>query len=882
MPTRLTSTHRRRIAAALLVAGAALPGPAPAAEGPLHRPSPDWRDQVLYFVLTDRFDNGNPRNDDQGVGEFDPSRHDRYSGGDLAGVQRRLDYLQGLGVTGLWLTPWVANQWLDGTYAGYHGYWASNFMTVDPHQGTLADLQALSRALHARDMLLVQDIVVNHVGNFFDIAPGTDLSSPGAAAGGWRANPASQPVTAPTQAPFDLNDPRRAEDRTAGIYHWTPPVADYTNRQQELTWQMSGLDDLATENPVVRQALRRIYGHWIREAGVDAFRVDTAFYVPPDFFTDFLHADDPAAPGILHVARATGRQDFHVFGEGFGIDRAGEDVQMRRIESYMTGPDGRPILPGMLNFPLYGALGDVFARGRPPAELGWRITRTQALHARPHRMPNFLDNHDVDRFLAAGTPQGLRQALLAMFTLPGIPVIYQGTEQGFRQSRAAMFAGGWGAGGRDHFEAQAPLYRHIAALAALRRTHRSLSRGVPTVLHADTAGPGAIVWRMDAGPADGAPMLVALNTAAQTALVETLPLPPGTALKPVWGDGEAPGVQRRPDGTVTLTLAPGATAVWALEMTGADADQTASGAPILLLPPGTQAGPARVESDLPLHGRAAPGAQLQLAVDGALQTGTVVTADAQGRFQVRVDTAAMVDPALVHRAAVLDLSSGLASVPVPFQVERRWQLLADVPDPVGDDHGIGPVAAGRLRYPLDPSWGANRQLDLTRVRAWGAGGALRLELGLHRITRSWNPANGFDHVAFTIFVELPGEPGGSTVMPGQDGMLPDGLRWHRRLRLHGWSNALFTAEGASATHEGTPAGPAPVLRADPQRHTLELLLPPAALGGRRDLRGVRVWVTTWDWDAGYRALQTQPGPHHFGGPAGAPKVMDASAILTLP
>ncbi|MCP5270722.1 MAG: hypothetical protein H6932_05770 [Burkholderiaceae bacterium] len=886
MPSRLTSTRLRRIAAAISVAGAAWPwsaGAAASADDPLHGPSPDWRDQVLYFVLTDRFDNGDPRNDDQGAGEFDPARHDRYSGGDLAGVQRRLGYLQGLGITGLWLTPWVANQWLDGAYAGYHGYWASDFMAVDPHQGRLADLQALSRALHARDMLLVQDIVVNHVGNFFDIAPGTDLSSPEAAARGWRANLASRPVTAPTRAPFHLNDPRRAADRAAGIYHWTPPVADYTDRHQELNFQMSRLDDLNTENPAVRQALRRSYGHWIREAGVDAFRIDTAFYVPPDFFTDFLHADDPAAPGILAVARATGREDFHVFGEGFGIDRAGEDVQMRRIESYMTGADGQPILPGMLNFPLYGALGDVFARGRPPAELGWRITRTMALHARPHRMPSFVDNHDVDRFLAAGTPQGLRQALLAMFTLPGIPVIYQGTEQGFTQPRAAMFAGGWGSGGRDHFDAEAPLYRHIAALAALRRTHRSLSRGVPTVLHADAAGPGAIVWRMDAAVDDGPPMLVALNTAAHPALVEALPLPPGTALTPRWVDGEAPTARGRPDGTVTLTLAPGAAVVWSLEAasraTGAVAGASA---PALLLPQGAQAGPARVEGDLLLDGRATPGARLHLAVDGALQATPVVTADAVGRFQVRVDTASMVDPALVHRAAVLDLASGLASAPVPFRVERRWQLLADVPDPVGDDHGIGPLAEGRLRYPLDPSWGENRQLDLTRVRAWSAGGALRLELGMRQITRSWNPANGFDHVAFTIFVELPGEPGGATVMPGQDGQLPAGLRWHRRLRLHGWSNALFTAEGASDTDEGTPAAPAPVLRVDPERHTLELTLPPAALGGRRDLSGVRVWVTTWDWDGGYRALRAQPGGHQFGGPPGAPKVMDSSAIITLP
>lgn len=161
--------------------------------------------------------------------------------------------------------------------------------------------------------------------------------------------------------------------------------------------------------------------------GVDAFRVDTAFYVPPDYFADFMAATDAAAPGMLQVARSTGRRQFHVFGEGFGIDKPFEDKQARKIDGYMRGPQGQPLLPGMLNFPLYGALGDVFARGRPPAELSHRITQTQKLHARPHLMPTFVDNHDVDRFLAGGGASGLRQALLTLLTLPGIPVIYYGT-----------------------------------------------------------------------------------------------------------------------------------------------------------------------------------------------------------------------------------------------------------------------------------------------------------------------------------------------------------------------------------------------------------------------------------------------------------------------
>src|SRR5690606_17623939 len=103
-----------------------------------------------------------------------------------------------------------------------------------------------------------------------------------------------------------------------------------------------------------------------------------------------------------------------------------------------------PLLPAMINFPLYGSLGDAFARARPPAELADRIQRMLRVHVDPHRMPSFIDNHDVERFLAAGSEPGLRQALLAMFTLPGIPVIYYGTEQGFTRMRGSMFAAGWG------------------------------------------------------------------------------------------------------------------------------------------------------------------------------------------------------------------------------------------------------------------------------------------------------------------------------------------------------------------------------------------------------------------------------------------------------
>jgi glycosidase len=106
-------------------------------------------------------------------------------------------------------------------------------------------------------------------------------------------------------------------------------------RDEELNFQTSGLDDLNTENPRVRRALRDSFGHWIREVGVDAFRIDTAYHVPPEFFEDFLFSDDRRAPGMARVAERTGRRDFLAFGEGFGIDPPGQTRYTRKLESYI-------------------------------------------------------------------------------------------------------------------------------------------------------------------------------------------------------------------------------------------------------------------------------------------------------------------------------------------------------------------------------------------------------------------------------------------------------------------------------------------------------------------------------------------------------------------
>lgn len=845
----------------------------------LHVPSPDWRDQVLYFVMIDRFDDGDPGNNDQGAGEFDPADGAKFSGGDLAGLARRLDYIAGLGVTGVWITPPVANQWWnqETSYGGYHGYWATDFKAVDPHFGALHDYRGLSRALHGAGMVLVQDVVVNHTANYFTYPAGPAMDI----AGDVRIDADSAGLTAPTQWPFSLNDPRIPAHREAGIYHWTPDIVDFTDRTQELTWQLAGLDDLATGNPVVRRALRDAYGYWIREVGVDAFRVDTAFYVEPEYFTDFLHSADTSAPGIVRVAARTGRDDFHVFGEGFAFDKPFDDTMARRIDRYMRDEDGTPRLPGMINFPLHGTLGDVFARGHAPAELAHRIDSTMTLHARPHLMPTFIDNHDVDRFLSAGSEPALRQALLAMLTLPGIPVVYYGTEQGFTRPRAAMFANGVESGGRDHFDTSAPLYRYLQGAISLRRTHRLFSRGHPTMLAASAAGPGALAYRMDHA---GETALVVFNTSASPTLLDNLEtgLEPGTVLRGLFAiDGTA--YERVVDGAgrINLVLPPHAGLVW---QAGAVSVPVTAGIGAITLESGGTAveassGASPERGDFEVRGTAENAGRLQLVVDGDLAQARWLDVTPDGRWRALIDTRDMVDPALTHSAVVWAPDTGIASNRHSFKVTRDWTLLREVRDPVGDDHG----PLGRYQYPTDDGWRLHRQGDLQRVRVWGSGGALKVELQMGAITSSWNPANGFDHVAFTLFVQVPGHEGGVSVMPKQNATLPDAMRWNVRLRAHGWSNAFFSSHGASADNEGAPALASAPLEVDRQARTVTFTIPARALGHPSTLDGGRLYINTWDYDGGYRALTPQAGSASFGGGDGAvdPLVLDDTAVIEL-
>jgi glycosidase len=850
----------------------------------LHVPSPDWRDQIIYFLMTDRFEDGNPQNNDQGAGEFDPKQSARYSGGDLAGVQKRLNYIQGLGATAVWITPPVANQWWNGSYGGYHGYWASDFKRVDPHVGTLKDYQKLSDALHRRGMYLVQDIVLNHMGDFFSYKNAAPESTEKDPTQGYALNAQSVPMKAPLQKPFNQNDPRNPEHRKAGIYHWTPDVVNYNDRLQELNYQMAGLDDLNSENSLVRRALRDSYGYWIRKVGVDAFRLDTAFYVPPEAIQDFLYAKDPKQPGMRLVAQQTGRKDFLTFGEGFGIDKAGETQQMKKIEAYVRDAKGAPVMQGMLNFPLYGSVSDVMARGHTTQELAERIRQNMQIHSDPHRMPSFLDNHDVDRFLKGGSELALRQSLALIMTLPGIPTLYYGTEQGFKEQRAAMFAKGYGSGGLDHFNQQAPLYTYTRSLTTLRKQHQVFSRGVPTILREDAAGPGVLAYRMDHGNQSA---WVVFNTAEQPVLLDRLELFKGwqnttkpAALKGVWG---VEGAQfKRPtefrmadtaaDGhAVNLLLPPRSTQIWIDE--GQPGTRSLRVANIAAkskteLPQWPSNMPDKMAQDFELQGEwslpQAATTELILVVNGQLNNAKAVEWLSPTQWHLRVDTSAWADASDQRLSLVVRDSKtrGVLAVSEPrfLRFEKQWTLVSEVVDPKGDDRG----PLGTYVYPTDPSYYPGIY-DIESMQVWRAQKSIRLKLKMGALSQSWNPANGFDHVVFTVFIGLPNGANSLQVMPMQQDQLPSGMHWHFRLRTHGWSNAMFSTKGASANTEGQPLLESAKLKVDAKAQTIQFDLPASLLSHLPDLKGLQIVVNTWDYDSGYRKLSQQGGTHNVGG-----------------
>jgi glycosidase len=841
----------------------------------LHVPSPDWRDQVVYFIMPDRFDDGDPSNSDQGAGEYDPSKNSHYSGGDLRGIIDNLDYIKGLGATAVWITPPVANQWYDYSvnYGGYHGYWGEHFIEVDAHMGSLRDYQLLSAALHRNGMYLIQDIVPNHTGNYFTYTGPASQARPER---NYLANEQYVPERAPRQYPFNLNDPRDEKAVEAAAYHWTGPIRNYNVENEVHNYQLSDLDDINTENPMVRDVLRESYGYWISEVGVDGFRIDTVKYIPKEFFIDFHYSDDPDAPGVMNVARELGKENFTSFGEAWIGATPYDDAVDRDIASYLGSPSA-PALQSMLNFSLNQEMRAVFGSGAPTEMLNFRMASLAEHFPDPNLLYTFIDNHDMDRFLSISGYREMELALLYLFTAPGIPVVYYGTEQQFSETRQAMFANGFASGGEDHFDPANEAYRYISSLAELRAGTDAFRYGEYRALAGSANGPGILAYSMSHG---GESFYILMNTAPFDYLAADL----DSGLEGAF-DFEtlfavnASGVSLQSDrrGLISAVL-PGRSALVLVATEAIAADATGIGTVMV----DGYDGSAVATSDFALRGRAAGLEQVELVIDGNVGKTYPADVDGSGGWSLTVPAERLANGS--HRMAVIARENGrivASSGSLPLEIDLAFSQAAAISDPVGDDRG----PEGTYSYPNDVSF--DGQMDIEGVRVFRAGTNLRIELKMASpISTVWQPQNGFDHVVFYVYIDDPAKPG-ATALPFQNSSAPVGYDWDTMLMAGGWNASVFAADGASADSYGEPVSSSLAISIDEAQRTITLGVESSALGYPEDLSGFGLYITTWDYDgleSANRMLQAEADDYILGGGdyLSDPLIMDDTEIIRIP
>ena len=517
-------------------------------------------DEVMYFMLPDRFENGDTSNDRGGLkGDrlktgYDPTSKGFFNGGDLKGLTARLGYLQDMGVTAIWLGPIFKNKPVQGApgneSAGYHGYWVTDFTQVDPHLGTNADFQAFVDAAHARGMKVYMDIIVNHTADViaYKECPNSSCTYRSRADFPYqrRGGPSGKPIN-----PGFAGEKVRTEENFAKLtdmtFAYLPFIPKGEERVKIPAWlndmtlyhhrgnttftnesstmgDFVGLDDVMTEHPRVVQGMIDIFGGWIDRYGIDGFRVDTAKHVNPEFWQAFV-------PAMVARAKAKGIPNFHIFGEigGIGLE-PGKLAVHTRVDGFPSVIDfafRQAVINTVGGAAATEQLEELFA-GDPLYEGGEVAARIQ---------PTFISNHDNGRFAyyvrqafpKATDGEILKRVILGhamLLTLRGVPVIYSGDEQGFagdggdQDARETMFAskvasyndndlvGTDATTARANFVTSHPIYRALSDMAQLRAAEPALRRGAQ-MLRARRDKPGLFaVSRI----LDGREVLVAFNT----------------------------------------------------------------------------------------------------------------------------------------------------------------------------------------------------------------------------------------------------------------------------------------------------------------------------------------------------------------------------------
>lgn len=428
--------------------------------------------EAVYFVMTDRFVNGDPGNDhrDQGGAHrtFDiplppcngVAGNIGYLGGDFKGLADHLDYIREMGFTSVWITPIVDNPdeaFTGGTApsckgflsdkgkTGYHGYWGVNFYKVDEHLPSPGlDFKGLADAVHGKGMKLVLDIVGNHGSPAWDMAYDQPKF-------GKLYDKDGTLVADHQNLPPQRLDP--VHNPLHRFYNTVGPVDGA--KGSIFDGNLAQLSDLNERNPAVLDYLAGAYEQWI-EQGADAFRIDTIAWMPDRFWQAFTTRIRTKHPG------------FFMFGEAF---------------DYNANTIARHTLPGhgetsVLDFPMKQAMEEVFGRKQAGFErMAPALHLTGGPYANPYDLATFYDNHDMPRMDASDA--GFIDAHNWLFTARGIPVVYYGSEMGFMRGRPEH------GGNRNYFGIEgiaaakaSPIRAALARIAQVRAASPALQRGL--------------------------------------------------------------------------------------------------------------------------------------------------------------------------------------------------------------------------------------------------------------------------------------------------------------------------------------------------------------------------------------------------------------------
>jgi glycosidase len=437
-------------------------------------------DESVYFIMTDRFENGDKGNDYGGtekslaISGYAPEDIGWWHGGDFKGITKRLDYIKSMGFTSIWITPPVVQKSVQGNSAAYHGYWGIDFTTVDPHLGSEADFKELVAQAHKLNMKVIIDVVVNHTADviYYDNS--------------------GRPQVSAAEANIKKPD-------------WLNLISNYHNLGNNprvgnsvLDGDFFGLDDLETENPKVISGWIDVWSNWITKFDIDGMRIDTFKHVNPEFWKAFI-------PKIQAAAVAAGKKDFPIFGEA-------ADTDADSLSTYVAGGE----VPSVLDFDFQKQVKSFVQFGSSAEALAELFNRDD-LYTTPstsaYGLATFLGNHDMGRigyFLSNAVAVGENQSLLeraklanaALFLLRGGPVLYYGDEKGMtgtggdKKARQDMFAtqvvdwqselriGSTPIKSASAFEVKNPLEEQITELQKVIAANPSLRNGTQEVRYA--------------------------------------------------------------------------------------------------------------------------------------------------------------------------------------------------------------------------------------------------------------------------------------------------------------------------------------------------------------------------------------------------------------